>query len=215
MTHTVEPLTMGRAPRRQSLAWTAALVGGWFVVVLVAAGFGVFAAPPSEPPLALLAALAVPVGAFGAAMVLSPAARAFALGLDPALLTGLQAWRIVGGMFLVLYAFGLLPGLFAWPAGLGDVAVAAAAPFVAWTLWRTPAILSTTGFRSFHYLGIADLVLAIATGVAARSAIPDLVGPVTSTPMGQLPLVVIPAFAVPAFVILHIIALVQSSAARR
>ena len=42
----------------------------------------------------------------------------------------MQSWRVIGVMFLALYAFGLLPGLFAWPAGVGDAIVGLSAPFV-------------------------------------------------------------------------------------
>ena len=37
-------------------------------------------------------------------------------------------------MFVVLYGFGILPGVFALPAGLGDMAIGATAPFIAWKL---------------------------------------------------------------------------------
>ncbi len=67
---------------------------------------------------------------FGLVYRLSRRFRAFALGIDLRLLTAMQAWRVIGIMFLALYAFGSLPGLFAWPAGLGDAAVGFAAPFV-------------------------------------------------------------------------------------
>ncbi len=49
------------------------------------------------------------------------------LGVDIGLVTSFQAWRVAGFVFLPLLAFGHLPGLFAWPAGLGDVAVGLAA----------------------------------------------------------------------------------------
>ena len=35
-------------------------------------------------------------------------------------LVGVQLYRALGLIFLVLYAGGSLPGLFAWPAGSGD-----------------------------------------------------------------------------------------------
>jgi len=36
---------------------------------------------------------------------------------------GVQVYRALGLIFLVLYAGGYLPGLFAWPAGVGDILV--------------------------------------------------------------------------------------------
>ena len=46
------------------------------------------------------------------------------------MLTAAQSWRVIGGMFIFLWAFDLRPALFAFPAGLGDVAVGIAAVFV-------------------------------------------------------------------------------------
>ena len=141
--------------------------------------------------------------------------RALLFSLDPVLLTEFQAWRIVGGAFLIVYAFGHLPGLFAWPAGLGDVAVGVAAPFIVWRLRRDRAFLGTTRFRLFHYAGLFDFAVAVTTGIASRNAIPGLVEGVNSSPMGQLPLVMIPTLVVPAFIILHLIVLMQSFHAAR
>ena len=42
----------------------------------------------------------------------------------------MQTWRVLGGTFLFLYAFDLRPALFAFPAGLGDMAVGVGAVFV-------------------------------------------------------------------------------------
>jgi hypothetical protein len=50
----------------------------------------------------------------------------FAAALDaapPSWLVGIQVYRILGGYFLVLWAYGGLPGEFALPAGIGDVFV--------------------------------------------------------------------------------------------
>jgi hypothetical protein len=87
--------------------------------------FGVFTQHPDKPPLALLiSVVGVPL-VFLMAYAFSTKVRRLALGLDLRLLTAMQAWRIVGVMFLVLMSFGFLPGTFAWPAGLGDLLVGA------------------------------------------------------------------------------------------
>lgn len=190
-------------------AWVAGLAAVWVGAVLSLAVSGTFDVPADEPALPTLIALIVPVSLFAATMVLSRRLRAVALRLDPVLLTEFQAWRILGGLFLAVYAFGHLPGFFAWPAGLGDIAVGLAAPFMAWQLRRNPKFLTTTRFKLFNYFGIADFLVAFATGIAARNQIPGLVDQVTSSAMGQLPLVLIPTIAVPAFFILHLIVLMQ------
>jgi len=76
---------------------------------------------------------------------------------------------VIGAMFLALYAFGLLPGLFAWPAGLGDAAVGLAAPFVLLAMLRG----APNWPRRVAWLNIAGLVDfagAIGTGVLTSNS---------------------------------------------
>jgi hypothetical protein len=195
-------------------AWLLPATLLWAAVVLALTLYGFFDVPASQPALPTLLAIALPVLAFVLAVRLSPALRTWALSMDPVLLTALQAWRIMGGAFLIVLAFGLLPGLFAWPAGLGDVAVGIAAPFIAWQLANSRNVLTSRRFALFHYAGLADFAIAVTTGVLSRNAIPGLVGEVTSGAMGQFPLALIPTLAVPAFTILHLIVLMQVRAAR-
>jgi len=195
--------------------WLGLTAVAWIATVIGLAIGGVFDVPPEEPALPTLLAIAIPVAAFGATMVLSPRMRGLALNLDPVLLTEFQAWRILGGIFLAVYAFGHLPGFFAWPAGLGDVAVGIAAPFMAWSLRTRPGFLTSGRFRMFTYFGLADFAVAVGTGLAARNQIPGLVDGVTNSAMGQTPLVLIPTVAVPIFIILHLIMLMQVRAGGR
>lgn len=181
----------------------------WTAVVMTQAYWGAFDVPSHEPAFPTLVAIAIPVILFAACMLFSKRLRDSALALDPILLTEFQAWRILGGLFLAVYAFGHLPGFFAWPAGLGDVMVGIAAPFMAWQLRAKPEFLSSNRFLVFNYLGLADFLIAVLTGVAARNQIPGFVDEVTSQAMGQLPLVLIPTVIVPAFIILHLIVLMQ------
>ncbi len=208
---TADVMTMRAAPSefRQTGVWLGLIGTLWAAAVIALAAVGVFDVPPHEAPLSTLIAIAVPVFAFVGAMLFVPNMRRLAMSLDPVLLTEFQAWRIVGGLFLAVYAFGHLPGVFALPAGLGDVAVGLAAPFMAWSLRTRPQFITSRRFRIFNYLGIADFVIAVTTGVAAREQIPGLVDQVTTGPMGQLPLVLIPTVAVPMFFILHLIVLMQ------
>src|SRR5262249_14146508 len=45
-------------------------------------------------------------------------------------LVGVQLYRALGAIFLILYPTSKLPAFFAWPAGMGDVAVGLLAPVV-------------------------------------------------------------------------------------
>jgi hypothetical protein len=124
--------------------------------------------------------------------------------LNPITLTFVQAWRIAGFVFLVLYTYSILPGQLALPAGWGDIAIGATAPLVALKLANPNHRKS---FIVWQLLGITDLVNAVGMGVAARFINPH--GIATSA-MTVLPMSLIPTFAVPLFMILHFICIAQA-----
>src|SRR5207253_5977483 len=99
---------------------------------------GAFVAAPQTPPLALLIGLVAPLTLFLVGYRTIPALREFVLAADLRLIVGIQAWRWAGFGFLALYTYGVLPGIFAWPAGLGDMAIGATAPLVLSGLLRRP-----------------------------------------------------------------------------
>ncbi len=120
-----------------------------------------------------------------------------------ALLVAAQTFRIVGGVFLVLLAAGQLPAGFGLPAGIGDVLVGVAAPFVAVALWRRPQRRALG--RAFTAFGLLDLVVAVGTGVALSPGPLQLVATDPTTDlMGWLPMVLVPTFAVPIAMLLHV-----------
>jgi len=187
----------------------------WFVVMAWAAlslmlnVLGVFATPPDQPPLALLIAVIGPPIVFVVSYFFSANVRTLALRLDLRLLTAMQAWLVVGAMFLVVLSFGFLPGSFAWPAGIGDLLVGAYAPFVVLAIsrrtpgWHTHVVL-------LNVLGLLDFVGAIGGGVlSGRSPLGMLRGDVTTDLMQALPLSLIPTFAVPLWIVLHLISLIK------
>jgi hypothetical protein len=185
------------------------VVIAWALVALVLNVLGVFVNRPDRPPLALLVSVVGPPVLFVVAYALSPGVRALALGLDLRLLTAMQAWRVIGAMFLVLMAFGLLPGTFAWPAGVGDLVVGAYAPFVTLAVsrrspdWRRHVVLLSV-------LGLLDFVGAVGGGVMSGSSpIGILRGSVPTDVMQRLPLSLIPTFGVPFWIVLHVISLIK------
>jgi hypothetical protein len=132
----------------------AFIVGGfavWFGLVFVTAANGLFARPPDVPPVPILIGVLLPLVVFASAYLSSRAIRAFILAADLRLLTAIQGWRAGGLGFLALAAHGVLPGLFAWPAGLGDIAIGITAPWVALALTRRPAFVSSR----FSWFGIS------------------------------------------------------------
>ena len=184
----------------------------WFVAVFVLGGAGAFAfaRPAASPPIPILIGAVGPVIVFLAAYSASAAFRAFVLSADLRLVTTIQAWRAGGLAFLALYAHGVLPGGFAWPAGLGDIAIGVTAPWVAQALIRRPGFAGSRVFTVWNLLGILDLVVAISVGGLISVLASGSAGEVTTAPMERLPLVLIPAYLVPIFVILHLTALFQS-----
>jgi len=198
------------------LVWVAAgATAFWLAVTWVAGARGAFLSSPSQPPLPLLLAVLTPPLVFAGAYRWSGRWRAFALSVDPRWLIAVQGWRVIGVMFLVLYLYGLLPGLFAYPAGLGDLAVGLAAPFV----MQAIAQEAPSAQRQVLWLNIAgltDFMVAVATGaLTSTSSIGFFVDPDAQANMGALPLSLIPTFAVPLWTVVHIISLLQLARRRR
>jgi hypothetical protein len=121
----------------------------------------------------------------------------------------MQAWRWAGFGFLALYAHKILPGIFALPAGLGDMAIGVTAPWVILALVRQPAFAASAAFRRWNVLGILDLIVAVSLGTSSAILSTGAPGEITSAPMATLPLLLIPAFLVPLFLMLHTAALMQ------
>jgi hypothetical protein len=183
---------------------TAGLLVAWFVFSLSAAALHVFQAPPDRPPLPLLLTALTPIALFLLWYATSPGFRRFALSLDAQILTIIQTWRIGGFTFVVLYTFSILPGIFALPAGWGDIAIGATAPFVALKLAQPT---HRKGFLLWQVLGIADLVMAVSLGSLARFISPRSVA---TSAMTVLPLSIVPTFLVPLLLIFHLICIAQA-----
>jgi hypothetical protein len=192
--------------------WAA--LGSWFVAVFAVGAAGGFVRPADQPPLPILVSSMVPLATFLAAYFGWRRFRDLVLSADLRLLSAAQAWRAGGMAFLAFYAYGLLPGLFAWPAGLGDIAIGLTAPWIAAALTRNPAYKAEGRFAAWNLLGILDLLVAVGTGTLSSGLVPGLTD-VRTTPMSYMPLVLIPAFLVPLFVMLHLTALFQWRQARR
>ena len=180
----------------------------WFVVVFLLGAAGAFVRLPGTPPIPVLIGATAPLVVFLAAYWAWPTFRAYILSSDLSLAAAIQAWWAGGLVFLALYKYGLLPGAFAWPAGLGDIAIGVTAPWVALALVRRPGFATSRVFVAWNLLGILDLVVAVGTG-GLHSALASA-GEVTTGPMADLPLVLIPAYLVPLFIMLHLAALFQA-----
>ncbi len=181
----------------------------WFVLVLSLGAAGAFVGLPGNPPVAIAIGVGAPLLVFIASLRLSPSFRAFILSFDLRLITGIQAWRWAGLGFLFLYAYRVLPAVFAFPAGLGDMAIGITAPWVMLALVRQPGFASSAAFFRWNVLGILDLIVAVSVGGVSAMLSTSGQGAPSTFPMATLPLVLVPAFLVPCFLMLHAVALMQ------
>jgi hypothetical protein len=185
---------------------TVGVLVAWFLLALGGALLDAFDSAP-RPPLPLGLAAVVPVAVFVSCYLASARFREFVSSLDLRVLAAAQTGRVAGVVFLLLYWQGALPGVFALPAGWGDVAIGITAPLVAW-YWKPP--FPTRTFLVWNVLGILDLVTAMSLGVLASvTPVGVLAGDVTTRLMGQFPLSLIPTFFVPLFLIFHLISLIR------
>lgn len=111
-------------------------------------------------------------------------------------LIGLQVYRILGYVFLVLWAAGRAPAIFALPGGIGDAVTGILAlPVALYVQWRKP-YWRIAGY-AWNLFGLADF--AIALSIAFFVASPRL----------RYPVIMIPTFMVPLSIILHSLSLWQ------
>jgi hypothetical protein len=188
----------------------AAFFLAWLGLVFVLGARGAFVAAPGAPPLALLIGLVAPLSLFLLGYWTIQPVREFILSADLRLIAGIQAWRWAGFGFLALYSYRVLPGIFAWPAGLGDMAVGLTAPLVLASLLRRPDFAASKSFVAWNLSGMLDLTVAVSIGALVPLLAPNFYGATTTAPMTLMPLVLIPTFLVPMFLMLHLTALFQA-----
>ncbi len=182
----------------------------WLGLVFLLGIQGAFVGSAGSPPLPIFFGVAIPLAAFFTAYSGWSAFRTFVLGADLRFVTAVQAWRWAGLGFLSLYAYGVLPGLFAFPAGLGDMAIGVSAPWILLGLIRDPSFVTKRRYVTWNIMGIMDLIVAVSMGTICSGFLPGITGSVTTSSMAKLPLVLIPAFLVPLFIMLHFTALFQA-----
>lgn len=173
------------------------------------AGFLVFGAV-----MALVCVAAVPMrmGPSGGLIVLTcwvaPTAILFARRrwflaepLSQQWLIGLQLWRAIGAAFLLEMGRGNIPGSFAYPAGIGDIAVAALAAGVLIAYRNRPSI-PEGAVRAVLFLGVADFLSAFFFGFTSSPGPQQLFFGVQNNSL-LFPTGLIPLFLVPYAIFFH------------
>lgn len=192
--------------RRPVVRTTAFVIIGWFALAVMLAVLGAYHAESDRIPT-IQYGIFLPILVGGFLIWRSPSARRIIDAVPQQWIVGVQAYRALGVIFLILYATGKLPGLFAWPVGLGDLLVGVLAPVVALAYVRLPR--ANAGLVSlWNIFGLVDLVVAITTGfVTSPSPLQIFAFDQPNELITVFPLVLIPVFLVPVSVLLHLISL--------
>lgn len=192
---------------RRRASWTGpALLVAWFFAALAPSWLGFYQGAPSRIPT-LPYGLLIPIVVGVALFRRWPVFRRIIEAAPQSWIVGIQAFRVEGLIFLILYAGGRLPGAFAWPAGVGDVLVGLLAPIVA-IAYARGGRTSAGWLKAWNVLGIADLVVAVTTGfLTSPSPVQLLALDRPNQLISAFPLVMIPVFLVPLAMLLHLASL--------
>lgn len=117
-------------------------------------------------------------------------------------LIGLQLFRAIGGVFLIEMVRGNIPGVFAYPAGLGDLAVAVVAALVLLTYWNAERIPGAAVYLVIA-LGVADFLSAFFFGFGSSETPIQLFFPEVPNQVIVFPTGLIPLFLVPYAIFFH------------
>ena len=179
-------------------------LGAWFVLVLALGATGALSPAGGGAP-ALGLTIVLPVAALVSAYFAFPSVRNAMTTTPLPALIAVHVIRLLGVLFLVLYAEGRLPAPFAPSAGWGDVFIGATALPLAWAVTRFGARVRPLVLL-WNALGVGDLAVALTLGpLSAPGPLQVFVGPPDSSPMTSLPWLIIPGFLVPILVFLHIV----------
>jgi hypothetical protein len=185
----IRALPEARARKSRWIIGSAVVAATWLVGAFLLGAANVFRNNllPPRVPLALFGTLLL-----GYLLLLSPTFRRIIAAVPQHWLIGIQTFRILGGVFLVRYYAGELPGLFALPAGIGDVATGLLAAFVAYA-WYSGKPYARGAAIAWNLFGMADLVNAVVLGTLTGGGPGGIV----------FPIVLIPVYAVPRAFLIH------------
>jgi hypothetical protein len=171
----------------------------WFIGVLWIGVPGNISTP------LLGAAVLIPVAVFSVIGFGSFASRSWLQSAPLPALIALHAIRLLGVLFVLLYAAKRLPAPFAPVAGWGDIIIGATALPIALWVARQPNT-ARGAVLIWNSLGLADLVIAVSLGaLSAPGPIRLFFADPSSALMGGLPWILIPCFLVPSLSFVHLV----------
>jgi hypothetical protein len=196
------------AQRIATLRTAAVVLSLWFIVALALSSAEVFRGGADRAPT-IEFGIFVPVAVGLVWLWRSETAMRLLDAIPQSWLIGVQFYRALGVIFLLLHAQGSLPSLFALPAGGGDVTVGLLAPVVAVAYARGVAGRKML-VRGWNILGLFDLAVAVTTGfLTSPSPLQMYSFDAPNELITAYPLVLVPVFGVPLAVLLHVASLIK------
>jgi hypothetical protein len=194
--------------RRQAFWMVAVLLAAWYIAALLPSWFGLYRTALGGGPT-IQYGLLIPIIAGLALFRNSETLRRVVEAVPQRWIVSVQLYRVEGLIFLVLYAAGHLPGVFAWPAGIGDILVGLLAPLIG-AAYAHKSRNAARWLRAWNLLGIIDLIVAVTTGfLSSPSRLQLFAFAAPNTLISAFPLVMIPVFVVPLSILLHLASLHQ------
>ncbi len=124
-------------------------------------------------------------------------------------LIGLQLFRVIGGTFLIEMSRGNIPGIFSYPAGIGDILVGIAS-FVVLLAFRKQDLVPAIYIMFIIVIGIADFLSAFFFGFTSSEGSPlQLFFPAVTNRLILFPTGMIPLFLVPYAIFFHMLSLLN------
>ncbi len=199
--------TAWQARDRSRAFWgLATILVAWSVAAFVPVRLGFYQGTPTRIPT-IPFGLLIPIAAGVVLFWRWPLLKRVIDAVPQEWIVSVQAYRVLGFIFLVLYAGGRLPREFAWPAGAGDVLVGLLAP-LAGLAYARGSSGSANFVRTWNLFGLADLVVAVTTGfLTSPSQFQALAFDRPNELIGAFPLAMIPVLLVPLSVLLHLASL--------
>jgi len=198
------------SPAGRAAAWlgVALMLACWIAADWALAVKGVFHQSLGKIP-AIPIAIVLPLLLGFLVLTRSRAVASLLDATPPSWLIGFQVYRILGAFFFVYWIHGAMPGAFALPAGIGDVATGLfALPAAVWVASGSP-VGRKIGVR-WNWFGLIDFALAITMGMLTSPGPAHLLAREhPNTLIADFPAAMTPAFVVPLSILLHVLSLRQ------
>jgi hypothetical protein len=193
---------------RRGVLLVASLLTGWLVLAVSLAWLGAYTADPHRWPT-IQFGIVLPIIAGVLLYRRSDLLRGIFAAMPQTWIIGIQFYRALGFIFLVLYRASAIPAFFALPAGIGDLIVGFGALALAWS-YGTSTNPPASVVALWNGFGIVDLVVAVGTGfLSSPSPLQVTAYDLPNQMITELPLVLVPTFAVPLSILLHLASLAK------